>query len=114
MDRMDRIALMSAILWNQSTRKHSVDADIDDLVEMAIHLESRLHHVLGIPESSSEEIELLNTYEVARYLNMSPGSLANWRGAGRGPAYVKLGSKVMYQKTDIERFIQDKQNRIQF
>ena len=114
MDRMERIALMSALMWNQSTRKCSVDADIDDLVEMAMHFESRVHHVLGFSESSSEDIELLNTYEVARYLNMSPGSLANWRSAGRGPAYIKLGSKVMYQKTDIERFIQDKQNRIHF
>jgi hypothetical protein len=110
---MDRIALMSAILWNKSSHSDA-DTEIDDLVETAMHLESRVHHVLGVPTSSSEDIELLNTYDVARYLGMCPGSLCNWRSAGRGPAYVKLGSKIMYQKVDIERFIQDKQNHIQF
>lgn len=27
--------------------------------------------------------------------------LANWRSQGKGPAYVKLGRKVMYRESDV-------------
>jgi hypothetical protein len=38
----------------------------------------------------------LNATETARRLGVSPGTLANWRSAVTGPAYLKIGSRVMY------------------
>lgn len=35
---------------------------------------------------------------------MSPGTLENWRVAGRGPKYVKIGRRVMYREADIHAF----------
>jgi hypothetical protein len=33
---------------------------------------------------------LLTTYEAARYLGVSAGTLANWRCRGKGPPFVKI------------------------
>ena len=33
---------------------------------------------------------------------VSTGTLANWRTQGKGPGFVKLGSKVRYPITQIE------------
>lgn len=40
---------------------------------------------------------------VARYKgNISTKTLANWRTKGGGPAYVKIGGKVMYHIAAVE------------
>ena len=41
----------------------------------------------------------------ARILGVDPRTLANWRCLRRGPPYVKIGSLVRYQMSDIENFI---------
>jgi hypothetical protein len=33
------------------------------------------------------------------------GTLANWRSAGKGPPYVKLGGRVYYRRGDLEHWI---------
>jgi hypothetical protein len=39
---------------------------------------------------------------VARYRDtISAKTLANWRSAGTGPAFTKLGGKVLYAITDV-------------
>jgi len=114
MNRIERIALITAVMWAQKSDENTAESTIDDLVENAVRLESRVRHVLDITEPCSEDIDLLTTYEAARYLGMSPGSLSNWRSTGRGPTYIKLGSKVMYRKAEVERFIQDKQKGSDF
>lgn len=30
-----------------------------------------------------------------------PQTLAKWRSEGRGPAYIKMGSRVIYQGVDL-------------
>ena len=35
-----------------------------------------------------------------------PMTLAHWRSEGRGPAYVKLGARVGYRGSDLNRFIE--------
>ena len=40
---------------------------------------------------------------VARYKGaISKETLANWRCAGTGPAYLKIGGKVLYTRSDVE------------
>jgi hypothetical protein len=33
------------------------------------------------------------------------GTLAKWRHYGEGPAYIKIGARVMYAKTDLDDWI---------
>jgi hypothetical protein len=35
---------------------------------------------------------------------MSPRTLENWRWKGRGPEFLKIGGKVMYDLNDIEAY----------
>ena len=35
---------------------------------------------------------------------ISKGTLANWRSAGHGPNYIKMGGVILYPKAEIEKF----------
>jgi len=50
---------------------------------------------------------LLTPRQAAQTLGVSAGTLAVWRCTRRYPAlrYVKVGSKVRYRQSDIERFL---------
>ena len=50
--------------------------------------------------------KLITPSEAARMLRVTTGTLARWRKAGVGPAYVKLGrgrAPVRYELAEIER-----------
>lgn len=49
-------------------------------------------------------VELLNAGQLATRWGMSRESLAQWRYLGRGPAYVKVGKRVLYRLSDVLAF----------
>ena len=49
--------------------------------------------------------ELMTQDEVSALFDISLPVLANWRSAGKGPKFVKLGGRVKYRKADVEAFI---------
>lgn len=49
---------------------------------------------------------LLNTEQAAARLNISRQVMAVWRLTGRGPRFVKVGSRVLYDPQDISTFIE--------
>lgn len=48
--------------------------------------------------------------EAAARLGVTVGTLANWRWAGRPPAYCKIGGRVRYRLSSIAEFL-DAQTR---
>lgn len=52
----------------------------------------------------------LTVEETSKVLGVEPTTLAVWRCGGKGPRYLKNGSRVMYLATDINDFIG--QNRV--
>lgn len=46
-------------------------------------------------------MELLNPNTVAHKLTVSTSTLASWRQTGSGPAYIKLGRRVVYDPKEI-------------
>lgn len=50
--------------------------------------------------------DLLNERQVAGEFNISVKTLQNWRYHGKGPAYHKAESKVLYRRTDVESWLQ--------
>ncbi|WP_457573184.1 helix-turn-helix domain-containing protein [Desulfolithobacter sp.] len=42
--------------------------------------------------------------EAAELLRVKPQTLSVWRHEGRGPAYRKHGSRVVYSRDDLEEF----------
>ncbi len=50
-------------------------------------------------------LELLTQEEAAVFLHKSPRVLRLWRTAGIGPAYVKLGKTVLYNRDDLITYV---------
>lgn len=48
----------------------------------------------------------LNQKELARRWAISHRTLERWRYTGQGPAFLKLGGRVLYRLADIETFEQ--------
>lgn len=49
-------------------------------------------------------IKHLNQVELSRRWSLSPRTLERWRWLGLGPAYLKIGGRVVYQLEDVETF----------
>ena len=46
----------------------------------------------------------LNQEDVARRWSISPRTLERWRWIGQGPAFLKIGGRVVYRLGDIEAY----------
>ena len=44
---------------------------------------------------------------LAKRWQISPRTLEQWRWQGRGPRFLKLGGRVIYRLSDVERFEAD-------
>lgn len=54
--------------------------------------------------------EILTTKQVAdRYPFLNVGTLRFWRHNGTGPASFTIGSKVLYRRSEIERWIAEQE-----
>jgi predicted DNA-binding transcriptional regulator AlpA len=54
---------------------------------------------------TTEEIELLDTDEVALRYRLSASWLAKLRLTGEGCRFAKLGRRVLYKKADVDEWI---------
>jgi predicted site-specific integrase-resolvase len=48
----------------------------------------------------------LNQADLAARLNISPRTLERWRWTKKGPAFLKIGGRVVYRLEDVETFEQ--------
>ena len=46
----------------------------------------------------------LHQVHLAERWNLSPRTLERWRWTGEGPAYLKIGGRVVYRLEDIEAY----------
>lgn len=46
----------------------------------------------------------LTQHELSKRWHLSPRTLEGWRLKGIGPSYIKISSRVLYRRSDIERF----------
>lgn len=53
-----------------------------------------------------EDDELLDVIEASAMLRLSPATLRNWRWKGSGPPYVRLGSRVLYRRSELLAFVE--------
>jgi len=47
----------------------------------------------------------LGNRQAAQYIGVAAQSLNNMRHHGRGPDYIKIGRKVLYDTKDLDRFL---------
>ena len=56
----------------------------------------------------SKDDKLLTEREASVFLRISIGTLGNWRSAGKGPVYCKVGGyAVRYSSEDLRDFVND-------
>ena len=55
--------------------------------------------------NQSNTVELLTQQEASAVLHKTPRVLRFWRTAGIGPAYVKLGKTVLYDRNDLIAYV---------
>ncbi len=49
--------------------------------------------------------ETFDHKSAAGYLGIAAQTLYNWRTQRRGPDYILMGSKILYLKSDLDKFI---------
>ncbi len=47
----------------------------------------------------------IDTNELAELINMSPVTLAQWRAAGKGPAFFRFGRHIRYRLSEVRAWI---------
>ena len=58
--------------------------------------------------------QLLNRDEAARFLRLSPGTLANWQSTQRMKIpCLKLGRKIFYRERDLAKWIESRAMNLQ-
>ena len=48
---------------------------------------------------------LLTAREAGRYLHLNARTLANWRALGKGPRFIRSGSRALYRQSELERWL---------
>jgi hypothetical protein len=57
--------------------------------------------------SEATTSELLDERAAALHLGgVAPATLRNWRSRGVGPAYVRIGGVIRYQRADLDAFVE--------
>lgn len=54
---------------------------------------------------TTELTKLLTPADLAEHLDVSAGTLANWRSAGTGPTYIRLSGVIRYRVDAVEKWI---------
>lgn len=54
----------------------------------------------------------LNTSQAAKYINLSPQTLHNFRHLRRGPDYIKAGKKVLYDIQDLDGYLESRKIKL--
>jgi len=57
------------------------------------------------------EDRLLTLADVAERLQISIGTLYDWRTIGRGPRGIKVGAQVRVRESELERWLTENQDR---
>lgn len=56
---------------------------------------------------------LVRAEKVSEFLGGLPGqTLANWRSAGKGPKFYRVGKHVMYRLSDVTAWLEEERARV--
>jgi len=79
----------------------------DELHAIRQHSPSTILSVpLAPPPPQRSPDELLTDIQVAAETGLKRRTLQNWRSAGKGPPFVKLGASCRYRRADILAWIE--------
>src|SRR5260370_41731585 len=62
---------------------------------------------VGAPLRTYTAETLYNPQQISDITGISVSTLANWRSAGEGPAWLKTGRKIWYPVVDFENWMEE-------
>jgi len=65
---------------------------------------SNADHARTAPSAPARQVRHFNQIELSRRWSVSPRTLERWRWLKQGPAYLKIGGRVVYRLDDVEAF----------
>lgn len=65
----------------------------------------------GAQDKPPRDEDLMDVDEVADMLGVSPRTLKQWRHAGSGPVFVKVGRKPKYERKDVAAWIAERKGK---
>jgi len=80
--------------------------ELYDMIKEKISHESANVYLEVIEQAAEIKEERFGHKGAANYLGIADQTLYNWRTQGRGPDYVLMGSKIIYLKSDLDKFIE--------
>ena len=57
-------------------------------------------------QTANAVADRLNVENAARHLGLSASTLNKMRSEGRGPRYMRLGSRVFYRRQDLDAYVE--------
>ena len=72
---------------------------------MTFHLKETIHKASDATYGKNYDAK-----GAARRLKLAEQTLSNWRHLRRGPAYIRIGSRIIYREADLADF--EAKNRI--
>jgi excisionase family DNA binding protein len=55
-----------------------------------------------------EHPAILNAIKAAQYVGLSASTLAKMRLSGNSPAFLKLGRRVLYRRSDLDEWLESR------
>lgn len=84
-----------------------IESSIRELVAELVREEVRRQ--LEATHPTSDEFE--TTEQVAERLGLAVITLEQWRSKGKGPAHVKMGRRVMYERAAVDQWLATNRRR---
>lgn len=87
----------------------------EQLKEVLLPLVSKLQKPQLPPEAAELEVlrrkEYLTTEEVEKLYQLNANTLRKGRGDGKGPAYSKVGNKVLYSQLAVKKYLESRRQK---
>ena len=59
----------------------------------------------ALTEALRRRLGVLNDDEVCALVGVKPRTTSTWRSRGEGPAFIKVGTKVLYLEDDVRSWL---------
>lgn len=62
------------------------------------------------PQAATPKAKLLAPRAAAQHMQnaVTVGTLAKWRCAGTGPAFIRIGNKIFYEESALDAYLQSR------
>jgi hypothetical protein len=79
---------------------------VDEVEQLACTPEPPRHEPVNAPLGTTPTWKYLTVGDAAGFVGLAQQTLNSWRVSGYGPAYHKLGRRVVYDVEELKRWIQ--------